>query len=111
MNSYIRELEELTLHFLSRLDFITFEDVEEFVEGRQKLIGFLLAEVVNYNVSSEMKVKIRALLEFDSVIYKKMEELKNEAMDWIQKRTLIKTQRNAYENPYSSESFLLDRRK
>ncbi|MCM3786004.1 hypothetical protein M3231_23890 [Neobacillus mesonae] len=111
MKQLINELERLTSEFLIRINEVSYEEVENFVEGRQKFVDSILAEAVQDRMDAEDEQRLKVLLSKDEIIVNKMVELKQEAQDWLQQRNRIKAQRNAYENPYSADSLLLDRRK
>ncbi|WDH98280.1 hypothetical protein PUW24_04905 [Paenibacillus urinalis] len=111
MKQLISELEILTSEFLLHIDEVSYEEVESFVEKRQRHVDSILVEVVQHRMDSEDEQRLKVLLSKDEIIVNKMIDLKKEAQDWLQQRNRIKAQRNAYENPYSADSLLLDRRK
>lgn len=111
MKQLINGLEDLTSELLIRINEASYEEVENFVEGRQKFVDSILAEVVQNRMDAEDEQRLKVLLSKDEMIVNKMVELKKEAQDWLQQRNRIKAQRSAYENPYSADSLLLDRRK
>ncbi|GIP42146.1 hypothetical protein J45TS6_06050 [Paenibacillus sp. J45TS6] len=111
MKQLIDELELKTNELLDILDNADYEEIEEFVENRQVLVDSILAEVIQHKMDPEDEQRLKVLLSHDQVIVGKIVSLKAEAQEWLQQRKRIKAQRSAYENPYSADSLLMDRRK
>lgn len=87
------------------------EELEAFVDERQKLVDAIGREVENCQPTSAQKDAIRRIMEHDSAIVARMNAHRLDARDWLQKRNQAKTQRSAYEAAYSPESILMDRKK
>ncbi|MBD7968935.1 hypothetical protein [Paenibacillus gallinarum] len=111
MDNLIEELELITLNFISHIKEIDYEKSMVFVERRYTIIDSILAQLEHNKLTEINKKRLSLLLSYDEEILKKLENLKNEAWDWLQQRNKIKAQRSAYENPYSADSLLMDRRK
>lgn len=111
MDELIDQLEKLTNTVLDQLDTASYEDMEQFVEERQKIIDSIDRLVQGGTLTKHQKMRVQLLLQHDSTIIHRMQILKNEAQDWLQQRNVAKAQRNVYDSAYSPESILLDRRK
>ncbi|GIO12287.1 hypothetical protein J19TS2_18420 [Cohnella xylanilytica] len=59
----------------------------------------------------QQKALVRELLQYDPVIMKKMQELKDEAAQTLFRLSQSKKQVAAYNTPYNQESFMFDQRK
>ncbi|GIP21744.1 flagellar protein FliT [Paenibacillus sp. J22TS3] len=110
MDNLITELRGLTESIVARLQFTSYEELEDFVAERQRIIDELnrLKETTPFNVLE--REQLEEILRADAVILMRMETLRNEASDWLQQRGQAKVQRNAYEAAYTPDSILMDRR-
>ncbi|OAB41849.1 hypothetical protein [Paenibacillus antarcticus] len=109
MDKLIDQLEQLTNTIIDRLDTVSFEEVEQFVEERQEFITMIEILLQSSTMSNHQKVRIQNLLQHDSSIVNRMQILMDEAREWLQQRNIAKAQRNVYDSAYSSESILMDR--
>lgn len=111
MDELIRSLDQLTREIEERLQEATYEELEVFVDERQKLVDSIAEKAEICRATPAQKQEINQILEHDNVILDRMNALRFEAQDWLQKRNQAKTQRNAYEAAYTPDSFLMDRKK
>jgi hypothetical protein len=111
MDNLLQELEQLTQVMNHQLDDATYEELEAFVEQRQKLVEAIGEEVENCQMTPAQKEILRRILEQDPAIMARMNAHRLEAQDFLQKRGQAKIQRNAYETAYTPDSFLMDRKK
>ncbi|OKP85804.1 hypothetical protein A3844_15740 [Paenibacillus helianthi] len=111
MDELILSLDQLTHGMMSRLQEATYEELEDFVEERQKLVDAIAEKVACNPSTPAQKREINRILENDNALLDRMNELRMEARDWLQKRSQAKVQRSAYEAVYSPDSLLMDRRK
>ncbi|NQX47201.1 flagellar protein FliT [Paenibacillus tritici] len=111
MDNLLQELEELTRAMNYQLEDTTYEELETFVEQRQKIVEAIGEEVENCQMTPAQKDLLRRILEHDPAIMARMNAHRLEAKDWLQKRNQAKIQRNAYETAYTPDSFLMDRKK
>lgn len=111
MDNLIYSLNELTQNLSDQLHESTYEELEVFVEQRQKLVDAIGEEVEKCQMTSAQKEILRRILEHDPAIRARMNAHRLEAKDWLQKRNQAKIQRNAYETAYTPDSFLMDRKK
>ncbi|USB32830.1 flagellar protein FliT [Paenibacillus sp. YPG26] len=111
MDKLIEELKSLTESIVARLQFTSYEELEDFVAERQRIIDELNRLKDSTPFNSFEREQLEEILRADSVILMRMEVLKNEASDWLQQRGQAKVQRNAYETAYTPDSILMDRRK
>lgn len=111
MDKLVQSLDVLTRNLTDRLYETTYEELEAFVEERQELVNKIGDLVVSCQPSDAQKREISRMLERDSEILARMNALRLEAQDWLQKRNQAKAQRSAYEAGYTPDSFLMDRKK
>jgi len=109
MDKWIDLLEQLTNTMIDRLDTVSYEEIEQFVEERQKVIDMIELWVQSDTLTKQQKERIQLLLQHDSSIVNRMQILMDEAREWLQQRNMAKAQRNVYDSEYSSESVLMDR--
>ncbi|MFD1903637.1 hypothetical protein ACFSQ7_05135 [Paenibacillus rhizoplanae] len=72
----------------------TYEELEVFVEQRQKLVDAIGEEVEKCQMTSAQKEILRRILEHDPAIMARMNAHRLEAKDWLQKNA-IKPKSNA----------------
>ena len=111
MDSLITSLEELTNSVVMRLQLISYEDLEAFVEERQEIIDEINRLKQQTPFTHVQVERLNHIVQHDPVILTRMASLKDEASDWLQQRGQAKTQRSAYEATYTPDSMLMDRRK
>lgn len=111
MDELIAQLQLLTKDILERLNDADYEELEVFVEERQQLIDDMTRQLSSNPARESQKVEIERILHHDPDITARMNVLRLEAQDWLQKRNQAKAQRNAYEAGYTPDSFLMDRKK
>lgn len=111
MDELIRNLDQLTREVVERLDETTYEELELFVEDRQEFVDSIAEQAEICKSTPAQKQEINRILEYDNVILDRMNALRLEAQDWLQKRNQAKAQRSAYEAAYTPDSFLMDRKK
>lgn len=111
MDELIRSLDQLTREMMDQLREATYEELEAFVEERQKLVDAIAEKVAFSPSTPAQKQEINRILENDNALLDRMNELRLEAQDWLQKRNQAKAQRSAYEARYAPDSILMDRRK
>ncbi|MEK3717886.1 flagellar protein FliT [Paenibacillus sp. FSL R7-0333] len=111
MDEFIRNLDRLTGEMMDRLQDATYEELEEFVGERQKLVDSITNEVEVCPATLAQKQEINRILSHDNELLDRMNALRQEAQDFLQKRGQAKIQRNAYETAYTPDSFLMDRKK
>lgn len=108
---HILDLRRLTNGIMERLYDVEFEELEVFVIERQEIIDIMIRHFISNPATESEKVEIIKILENDQEITARMNALRLEAQDWLQKRNQAKVQRSAYEAAYTPDSFLMDRRK
>jgi hypothetical protein len=111
MDELIQQLDQLTANITDRLNETIYQELETFVEERQKLVDSIGDATANCPPTIAQKQRIYIIMEHDSAILARMDALRLEAQDWLQKRNQAKTQRSAYDSAYSPESILMDRKK
>lgn len=111
MDRLILQLEELTNNLMGRLDEATYEEMEQFIVERQKVINSIEISLQDSTVTQQQKERALLLLKYDSAIMSRIQTLMNEARDWLQQRNTAKVQRNMYSSSYTPDSILMDQRK
>ncbi|WP_339267533.1 hypothetical protein [Paenibacillus sp. FSL R5-0470] len=111
MDNCILELNKITQDIINRLENCSYEELDDFVEQRQILIDQLEQEIRKQSIGEVQQNQILELLKADPMIIQRMQQLKNEAANWLQQREQAKAQRSAYEAAYTPDSFLMDRKK
>ena len=110
MDELLQQLDQLTIEIVACHE-ASFDELETFVEVRQKLVDSIGDEVALCQPTPAQKQAISRIMEHDSAIIARMKALRFEAQDWLQKRNQAKAQRSAYESGYSPDSILMDRKK
>lgn len=111
MDNPIIHLEESTQSMVERLSNAEYEEIEAFVNHRESLLSQMSDFFETNPMSTQDKESIRLIIKHDEQIYSRMIELKSEAADWLAQRNSAKSRRSAYESAYSTDSFLMDRKK
>lgn len=111
MDELIRSLDLLTREMMSRLQEATYEELVVFVEERQKLVDSIAEKAAIYPSSAAQKQEIHRILGYDNELLDRMNALRQEAQNFLQKRGQAKIQRSAYEQNYTPDSILMDRKK
>jgi hypothetical protein len=111
LDEQIGELELMTLDVVRQIPQISYQELEEFVEGRQGLVDGI-GDLLNDNsLSDSQKKRIDHILQYDSLILNQMSLLKNQSEEWLMQRGQAKAQRHAYELSYTPDSILMDQKK
>ncbi|WP_025678747.1 hypothetical protein [Paenibacillus massiliensis] len=80
----------------------------DFVEQREALVKQM--EPFQSLVTTAMKSQIRQLLQDETVIVDRMQEIKDEAAEWLKKRSSIRSQQSAYQSSFSVDGVFIDYR-
>ncbi|MNI03249.1 hypothetical protein D3C87_558890 [compost metagenome] len=110
MDNLISSLEDLTHSVVSRIQYISSEDLEVYVEERQQIIDEITSLKQQVPYTPDQKERLNHIVKQDSIILGRMSSLKNEASNWLLQRGQAKVQRSAYEAAYTPDSMLMDRR-
>jgi len=111
MDNLIQQLEELTKQGLAQLAGMDYEQLGEFMERRSAIIKTITAVPLTAAQQALYRDRVREVLRQDPVFKAKMEALRNEAREHLQKFEAGRTQRHAYDHAYDGESFFFDKRK
>ncbi|NDI36511.1 flagellar protein FliT [Chengkuizengella sediminis] len=111
MDKLIPQLEELTKQTFEQLNSMSYEQLEQFVQNREKIIN----QIKNIKITDEHKQKYQQMIQnitkYDKQILEKMKKLKNEASQELHKIQSGKKQKTAYQNAYTADSVFFDRKK
>jgi AraC-like DNA-binding protein len=111
MDDLLQELAQMNQRMVLHLFEAPYEELESFVEDRQKLVDAIGRQISIEPPTDAQKRVISHILEHDGVLLDRMNDLRLEAQDWLQKRNQAKAQRSAYEVGYTPDSILMDRKK
>ncbi|WP_308636638.1 hypothetical protein [Paenibacillus silvisoli] len=109
----LNQLEQLTLQIIEDIHETTAEQIEDFLEQRERMIGDICAQFDRLSDVTVYREQVSRILSHDSRIVGRMEELKNEASQGLDKFNRARVQRNAYSGGGGSfgESFFFDEKK
>ncbi|WP_199616740.1 hypothetical protein [Paenibacillus alkalitolerans] len=110
MEEIITELENITLQCVSRLNIISYEDLQQFLLNREQLIFRVTRMVVKEDHRELYKDRIASILKYDESILIKMNSFKASAAEEIAKMSSARKQKHAYESHYQ-ESYFFDKKK
>lgn len=111
LEEIVAQLEELTQGMLGQLAEADFIMLEAFVDQREPLMAALAEAKAAEALPSALEQRAAQVVAQDPLFLARMQALKREAADWLQKRGAAKAQRSAYEQAYTPDSILLDRKK
>jgi len=100
------DLQAITEEAIARLNVMHEEELLQLADRREELVKAL--EPHRSDITPENRAQITHILGFDSLIISRMNFLKNEAGQWMQKQGAIKSQQNAYHNAYAMNSVFID---
>ncbi|MWV46614.1 hypothetical protein GRF59_23685 [Paenibacillus sp. HJL G12] len=109
VNPYVSQLVYLTKDIVERLDRVEYEELALFSDKREDIVHKI--EALKTHLSSENKLELRNLCQFDQAILSRMNHLKQEAGDWLLRQGTIKVQKSAYQADYAPESMFFDSKK
>lgn len=110
MDNPIVTLKCATDKIMKGLNELSYEELEQFIEDREKLINMLPDFLKTHSITVEDKNDLEYILSYDSALQDRMNHLKTEAANWLAQRSIAKSQRSAYDSKYSSDSVLMDKR-
>ena len=111
MDEHIEQLESLTNEFVAHIDQILYEEILSFIEKREKIVKGLSGKFRSNSLTSEQKQRIQAILNHDTLITKKMADIKQEASTELQRIRQSRMQHNTYDKAYTADSYFFDRKK
>ncbi|NOV00457.1 hypothetical protein [Paenibacillus planticolens] len=113
MDKLVTELEQLTQQGLAELVTMDAERISEFMEKREDIMQALLNATGTATARDKetYQSRIQAVISLDPIFLKKLQQFRDEASMQLAKLDTGKTQRNAYDNHYDTESFFFDRKK
>lgn len=109
MDKLLQTLQRITQAIIVELDRMDDEQFASFVEERQLIIDQL--QSMNQSFNDQQKLVIKDILQYDNVIVRRMQQLKDEAKSGIDKIERARVHNNAYEQPYAQESYFFDKKK
>ncbi len=109
MSSLLEQLHALSVGIIERLNIVSDEELFSFIEERGVLIEKM--EMHRSEVTEQHKLQIAELMNMDPIILNKMDQIKQEAGQWLERQGTIRNQQHAYHQNYVTDSFFVDRRK
>lgn len=102
----LNQLDQLTQDIISRLNFITEEEMLDFVDKREAIVE----QLQSYRdvVTDQDRVDIQKIVDCDSLIMNKLNSFKDQAGNWLEKQGSIRNQHTAYHQSYVTDSFFID---
>lgn len=111
MDELIAQLKQITEEVTAKIDEVTFEELEQFVAERDKMITSLQAMSLQAEATAEHRQTVQSILQQDTIIMARIQALKDEASQSIHKIAQGKSQRDVYESPYSMDAIYFDKKK
>ena len=109
VSKLIQELVSLTEDIIQRLDHISYEELADFSDTREKLVEEML--VKQSDLTHSDKQTLRSLSQYDNQILSKMKFFKDEASNWLLRQGERREQQSAYKINYTPDSMFLDFKK
>jgi hypothetical protein len=111
MHSLVEALTDMTERMVAQIDHVTEDQILFFIEQREQIVQQMQQMDISEVEISQFGGTIRTILKHDPVIIGKLEMLRNEASEGIQKVNLAKMHNNAYTAPYTPDSYYFDKKK
>jgi hypothetical protein len=112
MDNLLIQLESLSIDLMHNFQWVTYEEIVEYMEERSSIFEELEQLKVEPNDKVKHKDLINRILSFDPIIVAKMEQLKAVAQKELNKVSSGRLQKNAYDGEHtSSDGIFFDRKK
>lgn len=111
MDNLIATLKTLTLDFVERVNGATFEEVEDFVKERERIVQQIRLALEGQKNAKLYREPIADILRHDPVIQARMEELREEARQHLEKSSKARRQKAAYDPHWTPDAVLFDKKK
>ena len=111
MRNLVETLKEMTERMVEQIDEVTEEQILFFIEQREQIVHSIQQTPITEAEIQQFGSTIRAILKSDPIIIGKLEELRTEAGQGLQKVGVARIQNHAYGNPYSADSYYFDKKK
>ncbi len=112
MDNSLDELLQLTHQLASRLETADYEEMVEFVDTREELVQNIRQQYEQHHFDKAYLESARAsILSYDTLILRRMQQLKDEASGNLNRMTAAKQQKSSYEAKYAPESLFFDKKK
>ncbi|WP_413374354.1 hypothetical protein [Paenibacillus taichungensis] len=106
---FVNEYSQLSHSTIANISELNEDQLLDYVEQREYIVNEMKA--YRSLITDEMKTRINELIIEESIIVERMLKIKDEASEWLEKRGNIRSQQNAYQQPYSANSAFIDYRK
>jgi isoleucyl-tRNA synthetase len=104
MDSLVQSLQAITEHMIEQLDGVTEEQIQFFIDQRESIVEQLKLMQITEADIEQYGGAVRKLLDYDPIITSKLEELRTEARNHLEKSNIAKVQNTAYNSTYTSDS-------
>ncbi|MFC5401744.1 hypothetical protein ACFPOF_03275 [Cohnella soli] len=108
MNATLRQLHDVTVELTGRIGHADHDELVNLVELRESV---LLDVQQRRPLPDAEENLLRAIAEHDPVIVARMEALREEAADELQKIAVTRLQQQKYQQSFNAESFFFDEKK
>lgn len=112
MDDCVQRLYEMTEKMMERLDTAEYEDLDQFVIARERVISELKENRDQQKeTTAHHQQMIRQVLAWDQLIQGRMLQLKDEASSGLRKMKDTRKQHDAYSPTYALDGVYVDKRK
>lgn len=111
MDKWFARMEDWTSDVLRRLESLGYEEMVSLIEIRQSIIDQFTSELYPEEERLRYRTRMKAILQHDESILKRLNHLKEEAAGEIRKASHVRMQKNAYESNYALDGIFIDKRK
>ncbi|WPP42023.1 hypothetical protein SK066_03385 [Paenibacillus hunanensis] len=109
MSSLLTQLYALTISIIERLNIISDEELFTFIDERGMILEKM--ELYRSELTEQHKAQIAELMNMDPIILNRMDQIKQEAGQWLERQGTIRNQHHAYHQHHVTDSFFVDHRK
>jgi len=111
VHNVIEQIARVTESISGKLDSVSPEELEQFIQERENLIQKLSGQSMSPAEKEKWKPVVQNLLRQDMVIAKRIASLRDEASEGLRKMQLAKRQKSGYEGGYGESSLFYSTRK
>lgn len=111
MDERIRKLYELTEAMAAKIDAAEYEELERFVDERERIIDELKELRLHQSPTEEHRKLAEKILQWDQIIQSRMQQLRSEASAGLRKLKDNRKQQQAYAPSYAIDGVYFDTRR
>lgn len=111
-SSLVQSLQDITERMVEQLDCVSVEQIQFFIDQRESIVEQLKLTDITEADREQYGAAVRKLLDYDPIITLKLEQLRDEAKNHLEKSTVAKVQNTAYNSTYTTDnSYYFDSKK